>query len=234
MGDQLLAERDSIWNGPADRAFSSDALTDMADPALALLSPSHLFTRADVLATPCPTPRSPGVYAWYFDEVPEAVPTEGCHAALGHTLLYVGISPSAPPTNGATPSRQTLRSRVRYHYRGNAYGSTLRLTLGCLLAVRLGITLRRVGSGKTRTFTNPGEQALDAWMARHAKVVWVAMERPWDLEAQLIRALSLPLNIMDNEAHAFCARLRGLRRETLARALEMPVADRGGRRSAVP
>jgi hypothetical protein len=101
------------------------------DPGLALLSPSQLFTRADVLAIPCPTPRSPGVYAWYLDEISEAVPTEGCHRALGHTLLYVGISPSAPPTNGAAPSRQTLRSRVRYHYWGNAFGSTLRLTLGC-------------------------------------------------------------------------------------------------------
>ncbi len=103
----------------------------MDDPGLALLSPSQLFTRADVLAIPCPTPRSPGVYAWYLDEISEAVPTEGCHRALGHTLLYVGISPSAPPTNGAAPSRQTLRSRVRYHYWGNAFGSTLRLTLGC-------------------------------------------------------------------------------------------------------
>ncbi|WP_386143941.1 GIY-YIG nuclease family protein [Streptomyces yanii] len=41
-------------------------------------------------------------------------------------------------------STQNLRTRVRYHYRGNAAGSTLRLTLGCLL----GLELRRVGSGK--------------------------------------------------------------------------------------
>ncbi|WP_394816236.1 GIY-YIG nuclease family protein [Streptomyces mooreae] len=41
-------------------------------------------------------------------------------------------------------STQNLRKRVRYHYRGNAAGSTLRLTLGCLL----GLELRRVGSGK--------------------------------------------------------------------------------------
>lgn len=196
-----------------------------------LLSPSYLATRAEVLTSPCPIPKSSGVYAWYFDDIPNGVPTDGCHRALGHTLLYVGISPSAPPTNGAAPSRQTLWSRVRYHYRGNAFGSTLRLTLGCLLGDRLGIQLRRVGSGKTRTFTNPGEQSLDVWMAKHAKVVWAEAERPWELEAQLIRSVSLPLNIMDNDVHPFCASLRAIRREALANAMHMPLADRGGRRA---
>lgn len=64
----------------------------------------------------------------------------------------------------------------------------------------------------TMTFTNPGEQALDTWMAQHAKVIWVSVERPWDLEAQLFRRLSLPLNIQDNRGHAFCATLQALRR----------------------
>ena len=41
-------------------------------------------------------------------------------------------------------------NRIRYHFRGNAEGSTLRLTLGCLLIKPLGIELRRVGSGKRR------------------------------------------------------------------------------------
>ena len=50
-------------------------------------------------------------------------------------------------------------------YRGNAYGSTLRLTLGCLLADQLGIELRRVGSGTRLTFGD-GEQALSEWMRR--------------------------------------------------------------------
>ncbi|MEU1194017.1 GIY-YIG nuclease family protein [Streptomyces sp. NPDC005859] len=48
-------------------------------------------------------------------------------------------------------STQNLRKRVRYHYRGNAAGSTLRLTLGCLL----GLDLRRVGSGKRTRRTSP-------------------------------------------------------------------------------
>ncbi|HEV8559512.1 MAG TPA: hypothetical protein VGR06_24485, partial [Actinophytocola sp.] len=55
-------------------------------------------------------------------------------------LLYVGIAPRHIATR---ISRQNVRSRVRCHFQGNAEGSTLRLTLGCLL----GLELRRVGSG---------------------------------------------------------------------------------------
>ncbi|MFC4501838.1 MULTISPECIES: GIY-YIG nuclease family protein [Streptomyces] len=53
-------------------------------------------------------------------------------------------------------STQNLRKRVRYHYRGNAAGPTLRLTLGCML----GLELRRVGSGKRMTFGKAGETTL--------------------------------------------------------------------------
>lgn len=57
--------------------------------------------------------------------------------------------------------------RIRYHYSGNTAGSTLRLNLGCLLAERLGIQLRRVGSGQRLTFA-AGEARLSAWMADNA------------------------------------------------------------------
>ena len=80
------------------------------------------------------------------------VPTANCRFQDGLTLLYTGIAPKAPPQNGRNPSSQSLWDRIRYHYRGNAEGSTLRLTLGCLLAEELGIHLRRVGSGKRLTF----------------------------------------------------------------------------------
>ena len=100
-----------------------------------LLSPERVWNRGDVLSTEA-VPLSPGVYAWWFREIPLDVPTEGCVARNGLKLLYVGIAPKAPPANGTPPSKQTLRSRIRYHMRGNAYGSTLRLTLGCLPVVR--------------------------------------------------------------------------------------------------
>src|SRR4051812_32113265 len=101
--------------------------------ALGLLTPPRLFTRDEVVMRPTPVPAAAGVYAWYVDEVPPQVPVDGCWPLVDPPLLYVGISPSRPPANGRAASRQTLRTRVRYHFRGNAYGSTLRLTLGSLL-----------------------------------------------------------------------------------------------------
>jgi hypothetical protein len=59
----------------------------------ALLRPNRLLSRAEVLSTPSPVPRLPGVYAWYFDQVPPGVPTDRCHQAGDHVLLYVGIAP---------------------------------------------------------------------------------------------------------------------------------------------
>lgn len=96
-----------------------------------------------MLERPSPIPAGPGIYAWYFDAPLAGVPVDGTHwTEFGH-LLYVGISPSEPPRNGKAPSQQNLRKRIRYHFRGNAAGSTLRLTLGSLLAAELGIELRR-------------------------------------------------------------------------------------------
>ena len=99
---------------------------------------------------------------------------------MGLALLYVGISPK-PPSAVGTPSRQTLRSRLRYHFRGNAEGSTLRLSLGCLLSQSLGIELRRVGSGRRMTF-GAGERVLSDWLERNARVAWLACDEPWRIE----------------------------------------------------
>jgi hypothetical protein len=158
------------------------------------------------------------------------VPTEGCHQLDGQALLYVGIAPKETKGGNTMPSKRTLRCRMRDHYRGNAEGSTLRLTLGCLLADTLGIQLRRVGSGKRFTFTNPGEQRLDAWMARHAAVAVLPTDRPWEVEHHLLGALSLPLNLRDNR-HPFVKNLARVRGEARERAKGLPVVgDNGGSR----
>jgi hypothetical protein len=98
-------------------------------------------------------------------------------------LLYVGISPNNER------SRQHLRKRVVYHLKGNAEGSTLRLTL-----------------------THQGEQWLDAWLDKNAVVCWTEHPEPWLLEHELLGAYSLPLNIQDNRSHPFCASLSEARR----------------------
>lgn len=83
------------------------------------------------------------MYAWYFDAAPPRVPLDGTHERHGHRLLYLGIAPSKPQASGAA-SKRHLRGRLRQHYALNAYGSTLRLTLGSLL----GLELRRISSKK--------------------------------------------------------------------------------------
>lgn len=177
-----------------------------------------------MLAKPSPAPAAPGIYAWYFDELPAGdIDTRGCHHHAGLPLLYTGISPKRPPASGAPASRQNLRKRVRYHYRGNAYGSTLRLTLGCLLAEQLGIELRRV-SGTRLTFGD-GEAVVSDWMAEHAFVCWLPTPTPWEIESQLIGELDLPLNLDQNRGNAFHPRLTARRAAHRARAREVPILD---------
>ena len=166
-------------------------------------------------------PASAGVYAWFFDSCPQGVPTEGLVRSAGLALLYVGISPK-PPSAVGTPSRQTLRSRLRYHFRGNAEGSTLRLSLGCLLSQSLGIELRRVGSGRRMTF-GAGERVLSDWLERNARVAWLACDEPWRIEEHMIRSVSLPLNLDQNRHHGFHSELSERRRAAKARARELPV-----------
>ena len=161
------------------------------------------------------------MYAWYFRDIPPAVPAAGCHTRDGLTLLYIGISPKN------ASSRQNLRKRVTYHYKGNAEGSTLRLTLGTLLAPISDFPLRRVGSGRRMTFTHLGEQWLDNWLARNAFVCWTEHPEPWHLEHELLAANSLPLNIQDNRHHPYCSTLSAIRQEAKQQAREAPIAQEG-------
>ena len=110
---------------------------------------ANVHSRAEVLC------REPGVYGWGFRDIPAAIGSgyvAKCEKRDGLTLLYAGISPKKPPTKGRDASKETLRSRIRTHYTGNAAGSMLRLTLGCLLAERLDLELRRYGSGNRMHF----------------------------------------------------------------------------------
>lgn len=115
-----------------------------------------LWTIPDLFASSDLPPRAAGVYAWYFDTPLPAVPVDGCLGHDGFTLLYVGIAPKPPSREGA-PSRATLRTRLRQHCRGTAEGSTLRLTLGCLLADELSLRLAAVGRSGRLTFGADGE-----------------------------------------------------------------------------
>lgn len=192
-----------------------------------IIPPERLFSRAEVLQRPSLVPAVNGLYAWYFHDVPTVIPTNGCLEFNGKTLLYLGI---APDKANKPNSRASLLSRIRYHYRGNAEGSTLRRTLGVLLEDKSDFPLRRVGSGKRITLTHAGERWLDEWMEKSAFVAWMMHPEPWTIEHELLRDLSCPLNIHDNEHHPFCAILRLMRTKALQRAREMPIANEHNQR----
>ncbi len=186
----------------------------------ALVEPDHVWGWDDIKTGADVPPRGSGLYAWWFDEVPPLVPTDATITKGRLHLLYVGISPRRPAGNGAQPSRETLRSRIRGHYRGKAEGSTLRMTLGCLLAETLDITLTLSAAGKRKTF-DEGELRLSEWMCHHAFVSWMEYPNPWDLEEDAIRRFSLPFNIQHNQHHAFYRTLRQTRRSALAAARQV-------------
>src|SRR5262245_35348251 len=184
--------------------------------------PERLYSRAEVLQRPSPVPNANGLYAWYFRNIPSVIPTDNCLKFNGNTLLYIGI---APDKINKPNSRATLLKRIRQHYAGNAEGSTLRRSLGALLSDQSGFPLRRVGSGKRVTLTHPGEQYLDEWMDKNAFVSWMALPEPCLIEHQMLRELSCPLNIKDNEHHTFCSTLKKLRSDAICQARTLPIAD---------
>jgi hypothetical protein len=183
------------------------------------------FTRDQVFGEPCPVPSESGVFGWWFRTVPGEIDVSGCEQRDGLTLLYVGISPTPPPANGKRPVSEDLRKRIRYHFgsgNASAEGSTLRKSLGVLLAKELGIELRRIGSGERSTFTS-GEAVLTQWMAEHTLVSWMVRGEPWHFEGKLIAALDLPLNIQGNKRNAYYAELKRVRREAAVNAGKLRV-----------
>jgi hypothetical protein len=192
------------------------------------LNPARVFSRDEVLSRPSAVPAASGVYGWWFRGLPPLIDTAECGRHDGLALLYAGISPRRPPGSGQAPSRQDVRRRLRMHYAGNAEGSTLRTTLGCLLTGQLGIQLRRVGSGRRRTFAD-SEQLLSAWMSQNAFVSWVIRERPWELEHDILRAVDLPLNLDGNIGHRFHPELTQARARCAARANALPIVPNTGR-----
>ncbi|MGY2090463.1 GIY-YIG nuclease family protein [Nocardia gipuzkoensis] len=186
------------------------------------------YTRAEVvLSRPSPVPAVPGVYGWWFRKLPAAIDTSACATKDGLTLLYTGISPSKPPSNGKPPSSQHLRTRITTHYTGNAAGSTLRLTLGCLLAGTLGIELRRFGSGRRFHFGS-GELVLSKWMHSNALVSWITTPEPWRTEKELIAHLDLPLNLQGNKGNHFHSELTTARAAARARAATLTILANPG------
>jgi hypothetical protein len=198
----------------AGASLVTDARTAVAVDSL--LQPELLLTRDEANSRFTGLPKAPGIYAWYFDEAPPKVPTDGVHRLNGMFLLYAGISPKKPRQSDGKTSGGTLRSRIRSHYKGNASQSTLRLTLGSLLNEVLDIRLQQTGSGRLNF--GEGEIRLSAWMSEHSRVCWVEHDEPWLVESAFIASVPLRLNLDQNKNSDFHAHLTQARSEQRARA----------------
>jgi hypothetical protein len=195
----------------------------MNDVINKLMQPEILASRQEVIGRTSVVPPEPGIYAWYFKELPSnSIESQDCWQLQNKWLLYTGISPGKPSENGKPPSTQNIRQRIAYHMRGNAYGSTLRLSIGCLLGDTLGIQLRRVGSGNRLTFAD-GESRLSEWLDVNAFVTWVAHPQPWIIEEEAISKLYLPLNLDQNSSHPFYKKLSAARKLAKRKAMNLPV-----------
>jgi len=155
------------------------------------------------------------MYAWFFKELPPQLgERQNCFLKREEKwLLYVGISPSSPGSN------RKLRDRISAHYSGNSNGSTLRLSLGCLLSDSLGIMLQVVGKSKRRLTFGEGEKKLSRWMKRNAFVVWILHDSPWIVEKDAFKVLDVPLNLKGNQHNEFYVDLKAIRAKAREKAL---------------
>ncbi len=150
------------------------------------------------------SPREKGIYGWYFAPGTLPVPEAQYETTDDYELLYVGIAPKD------AVSKSLLRPRLVRHATGDASRSTLRLTLGVLLADELGLTL---GIHQTRRNWGPdGEDRLTRWMNEQARIAWAVDPAPWVVERELLINATLALNI-DGRTDSFAKQLKDRRNE---------------------
>jgi hypothetical protein len=176
-----------------------------AEGTSSFVVPSTLFTVGDIVKTPSAAPDEAGIYAWWFDELPN-VPLAGALEQDGYRLAYVGIASYRPG------SRRTLRQRLRNHCNGPIATSTLRRSLAAILIGELDLHPCR-GAGQKVKLPNDEETRLSNWLATHGRVAWIADAAPWAYETGLLKnGPPLALNILGN-THEFVSKLRTLREQ---------------------
>jgi hypothetical protein len=161
-------------------------------------------------------PNEPGVYAWFCDEDGLLqLPFDGARAGRG--AIYVGIAPSR------LGSKQMLRSRVcGNHLRGNISASTFRLSLAAVLWQQEKWALTR--RGNRALLARDANDALSDWLHCHLRISWIVRREPWQMEAQVIKAMSPVLNLAQNRQHPYGWTLREARQRLRSAALSSTVS----------
>jgi|SRR5690625_60268 len=184
----------------------------LSSSAERILSPATLTHPADVRSVPA----EPGIYGWWIRVGSLEVPIADYRQHDDFELLYVGIAPRKPSTDGRL-SKSNLRKRLNQHVNGNASRSTLRRTLGVLLMETLDMELG-LRNGRPHWVE---ETRLTRWMHENARVAYVIDQAPWQAEDELLANATLALNIVGRTDDEFARTISARRRA--ARAAARPI-----------
>jgi hypothetical protein len=188
-----------------------------------LRSSPRLTSRSEFFSANNPVPEADGIYGIFVDDVLPGIDTSKCLCVDGRVLVYVGAGRGRPSSKRSS----MLRGRFEDHFTNIAEFSTVRFSLGVLLANQIGTELRFTGTD-TMVFANGGERRLDEWMERHFHLTWLPVEKPWEVEKVVLKSdLCLPLNISGHRGRGSPVKAaRGAARDR-ADALSRIQGDRG-------
>lgn len=135
-------------------------------------------------------PKENGNYIVTIRDI-KALPTHGCKIVTplfhGQDVIYTGIT-----------SKGLCHRIGNQHFGDNAGRSTLRLSLGCLLGYTL-IPRDKSNPENGMVRFNPSDELLLLeWMKKNLLFYYLPNESPDEIEAELIRELNPPLNLMGN------------------------------------
>ena len=202
MGEQLA------WYGnihPVEQPTNvghQRRLDELAAMTAALADPMRAQTPVEFLASDRRTLNRPGLYSWWVDPAG----ARDLAAGLGHPvapgLIYAGQAGATRWPSGRR-SANTLWTRIAgMHLGGRAEFSTFRRTLAAALRGVLGLA-------------HEDAQELDAWIAKHLRVIAIPVDDPDHLghvEDTVLDALDPPLNLRGRPPTPVRTRLQELRR----------------------
>lgn len=184
-------------------------MTDSAEPVVErvlaqLRNPDLARPVREVMSTGGADLGVPGLYSWWVDELGAADLVDGlgqsCVVQAG--LIYVGLA-GASHTGGKTSSNTLWRRITRMHLGHRHRASTLRRTLGSVLAER-------------NNLSAIDEAELTVWMSTHLSVITVPVpdvQRLKELETTVLSDLDPPFNLAKVPQTDLRKRLRMLRKQ---------------------
>ncbi len=205
MGERLAWYGESEASAPEGaRRSTQEAAVDEAlgRTCTLLMNSATALSPAALAARGATGLRTPGLYSWWVDELGADNLSKGLNISLAPGLIYAGLAGATHWPSGR-PSANTLWSRITAMHLGSNHDlSTLRLTLGAILAAANGEA-------------SIDEAALTAWMYRHLRVVTVPYpdaDGLGQLESDLLNRLDPPLNLRGVSSSPVRARVSELRR----------------------